>query len=264
MAEPETYFTQAAAYEELMGRWSRAAGEQFLDWLSLPKGLSWLDVGCGTGSFTLAIKDHCAPASIGAVDPSADQIAFARSRRAEGNIDFQEGDALNLPFDDATFDVAVAALLIFFLPDRVTGAAEMKRVVRPGGTVATYMWDGPGKRLSMQPFYDVLETMGMEIARLPGFDDSSQERLARVFETAGLEHVDTCAINIELSFDSFETYWASQTGLESHPVMRSVRAMTEDEVERLKALLRDRLPPGPDGRVGYRARANAVRGRSPE
>jgi SAM-dependent methyltransferase len=108
--------------------------------------------------------------------PSADQIAYARSRPAGGNIAFQEGDALASPFDDATFDVAVATLVIFFVPDRVKGAAEMKRVAKPGGTVAT--WDGPGRRLSMRPLYDALESMEVVIVRPPGFDDSSRDRLA--------------------------------------------------------------------------------------
>jgi hypothetical protein len=53
-------FTDGQSYERLMGRWSRAAGAAFLDWLSLPKGLNWLDVGCGTGAFTeLVISSFC-------------------------------------------------------------------------------------------------------------------------------------------------------------------------------------------------------------
>ncbi len=47
MAQAESYFTDGEAYELTMGRWSRVAGEEFLDWLSLTNGLRWLDVGCG-------------------------------------------------------------------------------------------------------------------------------------------------------------------------------------------------------------------------
>jgi ubiquinone/menaquinone biosynthesis C-methylase UbiE len=64
MAEATSVFTDAQAYERLMGRWSRAAGEVFLDWLALPKGLKWLDVGCGTGAFTELVIDRCAPSNI--------------------------------------------------------------------------------------------------------------------------------------------------------------------------------------------------------
>ena len=58
-----------------MGRWSRAVGEVFVDWLELPKGLAWLDVGCGTGIFTELVIERCAPSSMSAIDPSEGQIA---------------------------------------------------------------------------------------------------------------------------------------------------------------------------------------------
>ena len=52
MNENASFFNDGQAYERLMGRWSRAVGEKFIDWLSLPNELNWLDVGCGTGAFT--------------------------------------------------------------------------------------------------------------------------------------------------------------------------------------------------------------------
>jgi len=64
---------------------------------------------------------------------------------------FQVGDAQNLPFADSTFDVATMALVISFLPDPDKAAAEMARVVRPGGWVAAYMWDGPGGGTPVHP-----------------------------------------------------------------------------------------------------------------
>ena len=52
MGEADKLFTDGEAYERLMGRWSRLVGEVFLDWLDVPNGLRWLDVGCGNGAFT--------------------------------------------------------------------------------------------------------------------------------------------------------------------------------------------------------------------
>jgi len=63
MTETASFFADGQAYERLMGRWSRAAGELFLDWLSLPKGLKWLDVGCGTGAFTELVIPRTSPPS---------------------------------------------------------------------------------------------------------------------------------------------------------------------------------------------------------
>lgn len=77
MAEPPSFFTDGQAYERLMGRWSRAVGEVFLDWLTLPKGLKWLDVGCGTGTFTEIVIDRCAPTSTSAIDKQNRSILVA-------------------------------------------------------------------------------------------------------------------------------------------------------------------------------------------
>ena len=63
-------FADGEGYERFMGQWSRAAGCLFLDWLSLPSGLKWLDVGCGTGAFTEIIKESSGASEITAIDPA--------------------------------------------------------------------------------------------------------------------------------------------------------------------------------------------------
>ena len=52
VTDPGQMFSDGEAYERLMGRWSQPVGEAFLDWLDVPKGMRWLDVGCGNGAFT--------------------------------------------------------------------------------------------------------------------------------------------------------------------------------------------------------------------
>jgi trans-aconitate methyltransferase len=64
------------AYERLMGRWSQPVGEAFIDWLDVPKGMRWLDVGCGNGAFTEVLVKRCAPASVAAI-----RRAPSRARR---------------------------------------------------------------------------------------------------------------------------------------------------------------------------------------
>ena len=80
MSEAQKFFSDGGAYERQMGRWSRLVGEKFLDWLDLPKGLRCLDVGCGNGAFTELLIARSAPGSVMALDPSEDQVAFARQR----------------------------------------------------------------------------------------------------------------------------------------------------------------------------------------
>ncbi len=83
-----------------------------------------------------------------AVDPSDGQLAYARQRPGAKAAEFRAGDARNLLFGDDSFDAAVMALVIAFLSDPLKAVSEMTRVVRPGGWVATYMWDGSRRRRS--------------------------------------------------------------------------------------------------------------------
>src|SRR5258706_13953617 len=62
------------AYEAYIGRWSRPVAGQFLDWLAVPAGRRWIDVGCGTGALSGQILDRCAPGAIVGVVPSADFV----------------------------------------------------------------------------------------------------------------------------------------------------------------------------------------------
>lgn len=141
MAGTTSFFTDGEAYEKLMGRWSRAAGEVFIDWLALPPGLRWLDVGCGTGAFTELVLDRCSPKEISAIDPAENQIAYAKCRPAATRASYRIGDAQSLPYANDEFDVSVMAVVIHFVPDPAKGVVEMACVTRPGGTVATYTWD---------------------------------------------------------------------------------------------------------------------------
>ena len=141
MAEIQIRYNDGAGYERYMGHWSRLAGDIFLNWLSPPPGLRWIDIGCGNGALTELLVERCAPAEVQGIDPSEAQLAFARTRPGARMAEFRLGDAMKLPFAPGRFDVAVMALVIFFVPDPAQGVAEMVRVVRPGGTVATYVWD---------------------------------------------------------------------------------------------------------------------------
>ena len=110
MDAPKVTFDDGAAYERMMGPWSRIAGEQFIDWLKPSPKLRWIDVGCGNGAFTELLIERCSASGVEGVDPSDAQISFARSRRPGSSIaNYQRGDALSLPFPDNTFDAAAMA-----------------------------------------------------------------------------------------------------------------------------------------------------------
>jgi ubiquinone/menaquinone biosynthesis C-methylase UbiE len=102
MTEPPIRFDDGTAYERMMGRWSALVGERFLDWIAVPEGARWLDVGCGNGAFTEQIVQRCRPAQVQAFDPSSGQLAYARIRLpADAPVTWAEGDAMRLPVADA-------------------------------------------------------------------------------------------------------------------------------------------------------------------
>lgn len=155
MSAPMIKFDDGAVYERMMGRWSGLAGRAFIDWLSPAPNLRWVDIGCGNGAFTQLLVERCAPMTVEGVDPSEGQLAFARERLATPVAKFRRGDAMALPFADGTFDAAVMALVVFFIPDPARGVAEMARVVRPGGLAAAYIWDvvsggGPSEAIMIE------------------------------------------------------------------------------------------------------------------
>jgi SAM-dependent methyltransferase len=259
MNEAPGLFSDGKAYERLMGRWSQLAGEQFLDWLALPKGLRWLDVGCGNGAFTETLIAHSAPAEVTGVDPSEGQLAYAKTRPGAKLATFQTAGAQSLPFADNSFDAAIMALVISFVPDPVQAVAEMARVVRPGGVVATYMWDVMGGGLPLEPIQVVMREMGAADANPPGYAASRQDRMRAVWEQNGLLSIETRVIRIRLTYSSFDDFWESNS-VPVGPAGQAIRNLSPERKEELKTKLRQQLPHGPDGRISYEAHANAVKG----
>ncbi len=262
MAEPESFFTDGAAYERRVGRWSRIAGQEFLDWLALPDGLRWLDVGCGTGAFSELIVERCSPRTTSAVDPSADQISYAQAGPSASRVDYRVGDAQALPFDDDAFDVAAMALVISFVPDPAQAITEMIRVVAPGGTVASYMWDAAGRCNTQEPLRQALEEMGVELPPTPRIEFTRLDTMHDLFVSVGLEDVADRTIEIQLGFANFDDYWSAETG-QTTPATRPILAMSAAEVDQLKSLIKEQLPADAEGRISYMARANAIKGHVP-
>jgi SAM-dependent methyltransferase len=251
-------FDDGAAYERYMGTWSRLAGEAFLDWLAPQLGLRWLDVGCGNGAFTQMIVERCAPAAVEGIDPSEEQLAYARTRCAPHVAQFRQGDAMTLPFEDDTFDAAVMPLVIFFVPDPAKGVAEMARVVRPGGAVTAYAWDMLGGGFPYEALHVEMRGMGVSVPVPPSPDASRIDAMRDLWTGAGLEAVETQEITVQRTFADFDDYWASVRGGPS--VGRAIAAMAPEDLALLQARMRARLPTDAAGRITYGARANAVRG----
>lgn len=262
MSGSEIRFDDGEAYEGFMGRWSRPAGEIFLDWLASPAGLRWVDVGCGNGAFAELLFERAGAAHVEGVDPSKGQLAYAEARLRGRNVALRASSATELPFPDAAFDAAAMAHVIFFVPEPERGVAEMVRVVRPGGLVCAYAWDILGGGFPTEPVADALRAVGIDPPRPPRADASTVAALEALWTGAGLEAVATRTIEVEREFASLEEWWASCRGAPS--LAAQLDGLAPAEAERLRALVCACLPVDANGRIRTRARANAVRGTKPQ
>lgn len=258
MTEPQIRFDDGAAYEDFMGKWSQLAGDTFLHWLAPPPGLNWLDVGCGNGAFTELLVARCAPVAVHGIDPSPEQIAYARRRLADSAARFEVGDAQALPHADGAFDAAVMALVIFFVPDPARGVAEMTRVVRPGGSISAYAWDILGGGFPFAALQQEMAALGVPPLWPPSAEASRLDAMRALWAGAGLVQVETREIVVQRTFADFASFWRiAQSGPRLAP---RLAAMPPDDVARLQQRLRERLGAAADGRVTCSARANAIRG----
>lgn len=158
-------------------------GQAFVDRVAPPAGAHVLDVACGTGNVTLPLARL--GAAVTGVDIAPNLLVQARERAAAEGLDirFDEGDAEALPYEDASFDFVFSMFGAMFAPRPQLVAAELARVLRPGGTLAMANWN-PGSfsgsmfRVSSQ---HVPGPPGLAPPVLWGDEAVARERLASGF-----------------------------------------------------------------------------------
>ena len=261
MPQVQVTFDAADDYERVMGQWSRLIGERFLDWLAPAPGQRWLDIGCGTGAFSRLIAERCAPQSLSGIDPSAAQIAFARSTLPDA--DMRVADSMALPFGDGEFDVVASALVLHFIPDRGKAFAEMKRVARRGGVVAAYTWERTPESSGAPyaPMLGGIRSMGLEPLRSPTVPEQTLEGLRASAGAAGFSDIEVSRIEAVRSFSNFDDYWHVQT-LTVAPIGKMVAGLDCAQRERLRETMRSIVPIAADGSISYPARAVAFKART--
>tara|TARA_Y100000766_G_scaffold284914_1_gene305374 strand:+ start:1933 stop:2712 length:780 start_codon:yes stop_codon:yes gene_type:complete len=254
----EIKFQDGESYEKWMGVWSQLVGDQFLEWLSPQSGATWIDIGCGNGTFTEQIHNDCSPAEIQALDPSPEQIDFALNRIESDKASFQVGDAMNLPFGANRFDYATMALVLFFVPDPDVGVAEMVRVTKSGGSISAYVWDVLEGGLPVEAISAQLRRLDIPYPRPPSAEVSRIDRLKETWINAGLSDVETKQIAVHRTFDNFQQFWDITTLSPSiGPVLVKSQAGVSD---RVKLMTQEALEVDDSEPVTINGFANAVKG----
>ncbi|CAG0937277.1 Demethylmenaquinone methyltransferase [Thermoflexales bacterium] len=250
------------AYEPYVGRWSRLVAQEFLEWLMIPPGSTWLDVGCGTGALSHMILQHAAPREVKGLDRSADYVHYVRSQIAGQHARFAVGDAEALPVETSTYDATVSGLVLNFIPQPRLAVNEMVRVTRSDGVVALYVWDYAGKMQLMRHFWNAvtaLDPAASERDEGRRFPICQPTPLKELFQHAGLSNVVVRSIDISTDFRDFADYWSPFLGGQG-PAPGYAMSLSAERQAALRDRIRNALPFALDGSIPLVARAWAVRG----
>lgn len=248
-------------YEYFMGRWSKLVAPLFLTWLNARSNLSWLDIGCGTGALSEAISRNCNPAHLSCIDPSSEFLEKTKEK-VSTIADFDAGTASNIPKEDQSFDFVVSGLALNFFPDLTSALTEMKRVVKPYGIIAAYVWDYADRMDFLRIFWDTaseVDPNAHEFDEGTRFPICNANALRHTFEKTGLTDVETSDLDAHTVFKNFDDYWNPFLGGQG-PAGSYLVSLDQTRQKVLKNNLFERLPIESDGSIKLLARAIAVKG----
>ena len=238
-------FVSDTAYDSFMGRFSRRLAPVFADFAGVGAGQRVVDVGAGTGALTAELAQRGAETA--AAEPSAAFVAALRARFP--GVDVQEAAAEELPWPDESFDAALAQLVVTFMSDAPMGLAEMRRVVRPGGTVAVCMWDRDGMEM-LAAIDRTRDALGVERAF------SAYRTRDEIAQLVG-DGAETELLAVEASYDDFEEFWGA-LGAGVGPAGAWVASLDDEQRTVARAELYRQLDE-PDGPFTLTGRAWAAR-----
>lgn len=256
--------TDAAAYQRLMGRWSRRLADQLIAFAGIAPGDRVLDVGCGTGSLSQALAARGEPAAIIGIDIAEPYVAYAAQHAGDPRLSFMVGDATAMRLPPASVDRCYSLLALNFLSAPAAGVAGMRRVTRPGGTVAAAVWDFAGGLVYQRIFWDTAAALDPEAdsARARHYSSplTGSGELVAAFTAAGLEAVAGISLTIRIDYTEFADYWQPITDAQG-PVGDYVKRLPPDRLAVLEeAVRRAYLHGAPDGPRSMAATAWAARG----
>ncbi len=200
-----TFTVPAEAYDRFMGRYSLQLTAQMADLAGVEAGQRVLDVGCGPGALTTELVARAGAESVSAVDPSEQFVEAARARHP--GVDVRRAAAEELPFRDATFDAALAQLVVHFMADPVRGLGEMARVTREGGVVAACVWDHAGEQTPLAVFWRAARELFPDVEDEMNLAGGREGHLGELFAQAGLSGVEETALPVHVEHASFEDWW---------------------------------------------------------
>jgi SAM-dependent methyltransferase len=256
--------SDGAAYQVFLGRWTEVLAPAFLEFASISSDGDVIDVGCGTGSLAAEIARRGPDRRVIGLDVADSYLSYARAQRVLPNLHFQLGDAGLLPFAEGAFAASLSQLVLTFVTDPRQVAAEMVRVTRPGGVVASAVWDFCGGLVYQRILWDTAAALDPQASRTRDrlFSNplSTPDGLEELWQTAGLVDIEVGSLTIRMNYANFDDYWEPLLGGQG-PVGTFAAGLPEDVRRQLKTAVRAAFLSGrPDGPRSLTATAWAVRG----
>lgn len=232
----------AESYRRFMGRFSEPLADSFVGFAGIRSGQRALDVGCGPGALTARLVERLGVEHVSAIDPSAPFVATIGERFP--GIDVRRGVAEDLPYDDGTFDAALAQLVVHFMEDPVAGLREMARVTTAGGVVAACVWDHAGKRSPLELFWSVVAAVDPDAADESALAGARDGHLAEIAAEAGLADVTGSELTVSVPYSGFDEWWEPYT-LGVGPAGSYLAGVDPEQYDALVARAREVVPDGP-------------------
>jgi SAM-dependent methyltransferase len=210
MPGAETFLVAAEASDRPIGRYGRQLASALTAFAGVEKGKEALDVGCGPGALSGVLAERLGRDAVSAAEPSE---PFAEACRARlPGVEVVVAPAESLPLASDGFDATLSQLVVNFMRDPEAGVREMARVTRPGGVVASCVWDYAGQMTLLRAFWDAAREIEPE--RAAAADEAvvmrwcAEGELAELWRDAGLENVRSAPLVVHASYTDFEDLWS--------------------------------------------------------
>ena len=241
-------------WDELVMDFLKPMGDEIIRLLNPQKTDVILDVASGTGEPGLTIASKLSGGKVILTDLADHMLEIARENatsRGIYNIETVTCDVCDLPFPDNTFDAMSCRFGFMFFPDMQLAANEMVRVLKPGGKIATSVWNIPEKNFWVTAIMGTINK-NMELPPPPPgspgmFRCAKDGFISEIFSQAGLKNISQTEIFGKLNCKTIDAYWGMQTEVGA-PIVAALGKASDDVKEKIKietyAALSQKYPDG--------------------
>ena len=228
-------------WDDLMMDFLQPMGDEIIKLLRLQATDNVLDIAAGTGEPALTIAKIVTNGKVVITDLSDDMLQIARENailKGIKNIETLACDVCELPFADNTFDAISCRFGFMFFPDMLLAANEMHRVLKPGGRIATAVWNSPEKNFWVTA---AMETINQNMKLPPPppgspgmFRCAKDNFIVDLFQQAGFANVSQREVIGKLKSNTTDVYWNLMTEVGA-PIVAALSKADEPMKEKIRS-----------------------------